>query len=42
MTAQISEKLAEDLYCCLITNVSPQICNEKTIMQGKYRSNKDG
>jgi len=42
MMAQIPEKLAKDLYSCLITNVSSYISEQKTIMRGKFSSNKDG
>lgn len=36
MSVKLPEKLAEDLYYCLIANVPTDICDQEAILQGKF------
>lgn len=36
MSVKLPEKLAEDLYYCLIANVPTDICDQEAILQGEY------
>jgi hypothetical protein len=35
MSVRLPEKLAEDLYYCLIANVPTDICEQEAILKGK-------
>lgn len=37
MSVKLPEKLAEDLYYCLIANVPTDIFNQEAILQGKFK-----